>query len=328
MTKKEAIVKYITEMNTEMLSLILDDDKSYMDVPKEIFIERLEKEFDSLRSQGIYKFSKNSKGYCGGGSDCDNNGYGGYSFLTEDNQSLDLIFEEENNEIKDICTCSIFINNKQIENHHKIYFFFKEDEKSNYIPTKRDLSLQIQIETAFSDFNKFKNDVTPIDDFCNWSSNVSKFYDSINLFERLNLKFTDKIFPLIMSNSYVEELINSYSIAKKAMEEYKVLDISNENELIKWVLKYEENELSYGDCKKVNNWEQNNLILHGQDDSVVIDCNKYAESLLFSEVQPKHYWELFEKYKMTHKEFNIEKTKDEKIQFELKTFLKFRQISF
>ena len=96
MTKKEAIIKYITEMNADMLDILLDDDKSYMDVPKITFIEKLDKIFDRLKDQGISNFSRVMKGHCGG--NC-NNGCGGYTFLTEDNQSLDLIIEEENEEV-------------------------------------------------------------------------------------------------------------------------------------------------------------------------------------------------------------------------------------
>lgn len=121
--------------------------------------------------------------------------------------------------------------------------------------------------------------------------------------------------------------MSSYSITKKAMEEYKALDISNEKELIEWVLKYEDNRLSCVDYEKGKNWEQNNLILHGLDESVLIDCNKNSESLQFSEIQPKHYWELHEKYKMTSEEFKIEQAKDEMTQFNLKNFLKFKGIN-
>ena len=65
----------------------------YMDVPKDTFIEKLDSKFNILNSQGIHEFSRVLKGYCGG--DC-NNGCGGYTFVTTDNQVLDLIVEEEN----------------------------------------------------------------------------------------------------------------------------------------------------------------------------------------------------------------------------------------
>jgi hypothetical protein len=326
MTRKEAIIKYITEINIDMLDLLLDDNKTYMNVPKETFIKGLDNKFNSLKTQEIYEFSKVLKGYCGGCDNSDNSGCGGYVFITKDNQFLALIFEEENDEIKDISSCSNFVHDGLIAINRKIDLFFKEDEKSNYIPLGKHTILQKQIETVIAEFDQFKNNVTAIEDFCEWCNEVGKLYESVNGFERLTLSFTEPLFELICNNRDIQELISTHPLSKKAMKEYKDLDSANENELIKWVLKYEENNPPYGDYEKVKNWEQNNLILHALDNSVVIDCSNYAESLQFSEIQPKHYWELFEKYKMTGEEFDTEKKKNKDLQFVLKTFLKFRSM--
>ena len=322
MTIKEAIIKDISEMNTDMLSLLLDDDKSYMDVPKETFIEKLDSKFNILNSQGIHEFSRVLKGYCGG--DC-NNGCGGYTFVTTDNQVLDLIVEEEHGEIKDLYTCSKFVSEEEIADKSKIFISFSDDVKSDYTPTSSHQALHQQIEVFFNEFDTFKNDVTDIEDFCNWSRDIDAFYDTIGPLERLRLNFTDGIFKLMMANSYIQDLITLNAFAKKAMQEFDVLDVLNENELIEWVLKYEENELDYGDYEKVENWEQNNLILHAMSKSVVIDCSKYTKSLQFSYVYPKHYWELFEKYKISEEQFDIEKAKDKHFKYDLRTFLKFRE---
>ena len=319
MHKKEAIIKYITEMNTDMLSLILDDNKSYMDVPKETFLVKLEKIFQRLKNQDINEFSGVLKGHCGG--DC-NNGCGGFTFLTSDNQSLDIIFEEENSEIKDLYTCAIFINDEKIEDKNEIYMSFYDDEKTDYVPTSRQLLLQKQIEIAFSEFNKFRNNITDLEVFCNWNSQINNLYENINIYERLNLKFIEPLSDLVVKNLDIQELITSYPFAKRAMKEFKSLDILNETELIEWVLKYEENDLSFGDYKKVNNWEQNNLILHSLDTSIVLNCTKYAASLHFSELHQKYYWELFEKYKITSKQFNEAKVHTADLQYNLMTFLK------
>jgi hypothetical protein len=319
MTKKEAIVKYISEMNADMLSLILDDNKSYMDVPKETFLVKLDKIFKSLKNQDINEFSKVLKGHCGG--DC-NNGCGGYTFLTNDNQSLDIIFEEENGEIKDLYTCAIFINEVQIEDKNEIYMSFYDDEKTDYVPTSRQLLLQKQIETAFSEFNIFRNNITDLEVFCDWNSQINNLYENINIYERSKLKFIEPLSDLVMQNTYIQELITSYPVAKKAMNEFNSMDSSNESELIEWVLKYETNDLAYADYEKVNNWEQNNLILHSLDTSIVLDCTKYAASLHFSELHQKYYWELFEKYKITSKQFNEAKVHTADLQYNLMTFLK------
>lgn len=319
MTKKEAIIKSIFEMNTEMLSLLLDDNRSYMDVPKEIFIEKLKETFESLENQNINKFSKVLKGRCGG--DC-NNGCGGYSFLTSDNQSLDLIFEEENNDIKDLYTCTTFVNEEVIEDKNEIYIYIYDDEKTNYVPSERELALQNQIKTIYAEFNQFKNNVTDIYDFCDWNLTVNKLFDEIDPFERLNLKFIQPLSTLVGKNSWFHNLISLYPFATKAMEEFYKLKSSNEIELIKWVLKYEENELSYGNYEKVKDWEQNNLILHSLDKRIVLDCTGYEHSLKFSVTHSKYYWELHEKYQITHEQFVNEQAKNNKLKYNLETFIK------
>ena len=220
MTKKEAIIKYISEMNIHMLSLLLDDDKSYMDVPKDTFIEKLDSKFNILNSQGIHEFSRVLKGYCGG--DC-NNGCGGYTFVTTDNQVLDLIVEEEHGEIKDLYTCSKFISEEEIADKSKIYLSFSDDVKSDYTPTLSHQALHQQIEVFFNEFDTFKNDVTDIEGFCNWSRDIDEFYDTIGPLERLRLNFTDGIFKLMMANSYIQDLITLNAFAKKAMQEFDVL---------------------------------------------------------------------------------------------------------
>jgi hypothetical protein len=64
MSNKKAIIKAITEMNIAVLDAVLDNDKAYMEVSKELFIKTLSNEFESLKKQGVTKFEKVSKGTC------------------------------------------------------------------------------------------------------------------------------------------------------------------------------------------------------------------------------------------------------------------------
>ena len=64
------------------------------------------------------------------------------------------------------------------------------------------------------------------------------------------------------------------------------------------------------------------------DNSIVIDCTKYSDSLKFPEIHSKQYWNLFEKYKITSEQFEEEKSKNKCFQYDLKTFLKYRKMNF
>ena len=46
MTKKEAIIKYFSSMDLEMLGLVLDESRTYQEATKEIFLENLPATFN------------------------------------------------------------------------------------------------------------------------------------------------------------------------------------------------------------------------------------------------------------------------------------------
>ena len=106
MNKKEDVINIISEMNIDLLDVILDNENSYLDVPKDLFIKELSNKFEQLKKQGITKFNRISKGTC---QKC-YKGCSGFTFSTKNNDYLDLIIEEKNNKITDITQCSIFEN--------------------------------------------------------------------------------------------------------------------------------------------------------------------------------------------------------------------------
>ena len=51
-TKLELIIENFESMNLSMLDVLLDDDKTYQDARKEVFIEKIEEIFSKLKSNG------------------------------------------------------------------------------------------------------------------------------------------------------------------------------------------------------------------------------------------------------------------------------------
>ena len=118
MTKKETIIKAITEMDIDLLDVVLDNDIAYMEVSKSLFIKTLSNKFKRLKKQGVTKFAKISKGTC---NKC-YKGCNGYTFLTKNNDYLDLLFKEENNEVVDLFRCSDFKNEGKLIKKNCVYF--------------------------------------------------------------------------------------------------------------------------------------------------------------------------------------------------------------
>lgn len=51
MTKKETIIKAITEMDIDLLDVVLDNDIAYMEVSKSLFIKTLSNKFKRLKNK-------------------------------------------------------------------------------------------------------------------------------------------------------------------------------------------------------------------------------------------------------------------------------------
>ena len=107
----EAVVYFMAHLDIEMVSSFLDDDKTYQDFPKYLFISKLIKALEHFEKTGDKVLSLH-KGGCAG---C-NKGLKGFTFLGKQGDYMDILFETEGNEIKDICECTNFINDEEIPN--------------------------------------------------------------------------------------------------------------------------------------------------------------------------------------------------------------------
>jgi len=113
-TQLKAIIYYIAHLDIEMLSAYLEDDKTYQDWPKYLFLNKLSKAFDAFEKAGDKVLSVH-KGVCGGCT----KGCGGVTFLGKQGDYMDIIFVVENQEIKDIYECSNLVNFKKIKGKMK-----------------------------------------------------------------------------------------------------------------------------------------------------------------------------------------------------------------
>jgi len=133
MNHKESILKFISEMDTEMLSLVLNDDITYQEAIKEIFLEKLEEIFIEFKEKGETKLTP-YKGKCGS-EECTNRGCTGYSFVGETTkESLDLIFDETNDIVNDIYNCNCMLSEyHDKENCHSKFLYIAPDEEATFI---------------------------------------------------------------------------------------------------------------------------------------------------------------------------------------------------
>ncbi len=105
----EAVVYFIAHLDIEMVSSFLDDDKTYQDFPKYLFISKLIKALEQFENAGDKVLSLH-KGGCAGCS----RGCKGFTFLGKQGHYMDVLFLTEGNELKDIYECSNFANDEHV----------------------------------------------------------------------------------------------------------------------------------------------------------------------------------------------------------------------
>lgn len=128
----EAVVYFMAHLDIELVSSFLDDNKTYQDFPKYLFISKLIKVFEQFEEAGDKVLSLH-KGGCAGCS----KGCRGFTFLGKNGNYMDILFLIDGGEIKDIYECSNFVNDEEVPNK----------------------LIEVQIDTV--DFSLFKDEDAP-----------------------------------------------------------------------------------------------------------------------------------------------------------------------
>lgn len=141
-TKKEIIISSFENLDAYALGNILDENRTYQDVPKLLFIEKYREYFKELRDdESILCDFKAFPGKCEGCS----KGKTGYSFINSDGICfVELVFIEEEEDFSDIYFCNKFICSSEEIVHYYDGPIFYDDEKVNY-----ELSFDQLVEKEF-----------------------------------------------------------------------------------------------------------------------------------------------------------------------------------
>ena len=113
-TQADAIIYFLKRLDTEMVSDILDNNRTYQDFEKHIFIQKLGNALDEFISAGD-TFLNCYSGFCN--AEICNYKCSGYSFIgNNSNFYIDLIIDVKDGIVHDMYECSDF---KQIESGTK-----------------------------------------------------------------------------------------------------------------------------------------------------------------------------------------------------------------
>jgi len=164
----KSILSYFTSMDIANLRLHLKDEYAYQDTTKEIFLNEIERIFEEHQNLGdtellIYK------GACAG-KICENWGCKGFRFLGNHSKNfMDLLFDIEGDDIKDIYSCEIFDTDVEINDlGRQACFYINPDDLSSFNKTPE---YWAKVNSALAAYNEIvTNPPKPVifEDLSNW----------------------------------------------------------------------------------------------------------------------------------------------------------------
>ena len=125
-----SLVNAISEMDSKSLELILEDNVSYQDTTKTIFLKKLEDVFKEFKKEDKKLIAYQGK--CNS-SECSNKIKIGFSFVgNKSGRYINFIIEEnEDGSLKDIYSCSVFCTAEKINILKKDYINIELLNKKN-----------------------------------------------------------------------------------------------------------------------------------------------------------------------------------------------------
>jgi len=286
------ILSYFQTMDIEKLRLYLKDEYNYnyQDTTKEIFLNKVASIFEAHKNSGdtellIYP------GMCGANSkSCDGCGKNGYRFVGNNSKNyIDFIFETEGDDIKDIFDCSYFKTNEEIINlGNQGYIFINQDDKVTFNKSPEYWSKVNAATLAYSEIITILTRILNFEELNYWVEKHSVTNQKIGDYDVFQPRmkwspFSSLYADLKEMRDYILNKLNDFEIARIELE-----NASNEEQYIKWVLKFETLyketpfDLKYRFEKKKHYYifqERNPIYFYGKEfDLAVFFLNTFREN--------------------------------------------------
>ena len=304
------IIKSISKMDAEMLSLVLNNDITYQDAHKEVFVEKLNEAFNKFKKENDTSLTP-YPGVCMS-KECTNIGCKGYSFVGNiSGATLDLILEEKNGEVYDIYLCHGMASDHQPSEYDKqINIYVSTDEKADFIPSSEYLYKGQLADKAVEDMYSYKNICFSKNDI----SYLVEKYESLHksTFDPfLGLTRFDKFEQAFDALKEVSKFICYQDKAATALSRYLSQDMSVDNNLVNWLLEFEDFGLFiqpliyYMDQAVLASNEYGDIIFNNRT-GFKINRMEFDSEIKFCILFSDKYWDFIDKYKCQDKIDKIE----------------------
>ncbi|PKG42734.1 hypothetical protein [Psychroflexus sp. MES1-P1E] len=299
MTQLKQALKAIKNTDFNALEEILDDDKSYMEVSKYLFVDALKKELQGQIDDGFSGFDEIVE-----------NNNGSYMFYTKGYPYLNLYFKLDDKEILDIFLSHDDPFMSEEEYYGEIYFFFYEEDKENFSPDLKYLLNKQKAEKAVTDFKILsEKPYIYIEDIDYWRIKYEDIVSDLGFNPPIDIEVyrafleVDEICRVVYNTT---AFIDNHEYAKEALNEYGNLNLNEEKEIVYWLLTHKNNQLHFFNLGPTN-WQTTGIIKLDADFEMFVDCSTYIDSFLFAELYDRLENNLIEKYMPTKKYYQEHK---------------------
>lgn len=237
--QKTLIIAAIAAMNIPELKILLDDDKTYIDTTKEVFMNGLEILFEDFKRSGDTELLV-CKGSCGSKT-CDNRGVNGYRFVGNVSKDyFDFIFEMVDEEVNEICFCFVFETDiASTDLADPVYIEINHDDRIDFDKTPEYCELFNATQVAYSEII-----TTPpillnserLDGLLEKYADLNQSIIGNDEYYGMQMKW-DNFLNIYVSLESIRTYISTHKIeillANNLLEQIKT-----EQDLIDWVLRY------------------------------------------------------------------------------------------
>lgn len=298
-----AILTYFSKLDIESLKVELKECYTYQDTTKEIFLEKIEEIFNSLKKAGDTELII-CKGICCS-EECANSGKSGYTMIGNHSRShISLIFETQQDDIKDIYQCHHMITEiNPGELKRSLFIRLGKDDDFNF---KKDLAYYIKVNDATQAYQELyttPESVLTFPELCYWLDRhyfLNEKIGAYTVFEPLMkwTPFTETYAYFSKWREYIEANLRQLTDANKNLSSIT----EDEEKLIEWVVKYDPLfDLAPFDIMymAINN---NGIYTIENKEKIHFTGKEFQLAFDFTEKHRKHQEKLVEKYNTLTKE--------------------------
>lgn len=238
--KKQLILEAFRTLDAEMLEVLLNDGQNYSDVSKELFIERYKEFFEHIK-----EFPETKLGFKVYPGECTNcyKGRKGVSLVNPDGECcLSLIFEENEDDYNDICSCSSFKTEGIEIVNTWIAPYFYTDERYDWKPTYKNYQEMSECDRGVKEITDEieKEGILSSSFYQPWVLEYKKFDSIKNLFTDNYYKYSQEIRKFISAVKHFSAFIEKEKTAKELFLKFSEFDVITDDKVIPWLYECEE----------------------------------------------------------------------------------------